>query len=52
MGENQQKLDVLKRFVKEVNGYLEKVSALESENRADLMVMFISKLNEYNVKAQ
>jgi glycyl-tRNA synthetase (class II) len=51
MGENQQKLDMLKRFVKEVNGYLEKVTALESENRADLMVMFNGKLNEYNRKA-
>jgi hypothetical protein len=51
MGENQQKLDVLKRFVKEVNGYLEKVTALEQENRADLMVMFNSKLVEYNKKA-
>jgi hypothetical protein len=40
MGENKQKVDVLKRFVREVNGYQEKVSALESENRADLMVIF------------
>lgn len=51
MGEHQQKLDVLKRFVKEVNAYLEKVSALDSENRADLMVQFNQKLVEYNVKA-
>lgn len=52
MGENQQKVDVLKRFVKEVNSYLEKVTALESENRADLMVMFNQKLVEYNKKAE
>ena len=51
MGENQQKVDLLKRFVKEVNSYLEKVSALEAENRADLMVMFNTKLIEYNNKA-
>ena len=52
MGENKQKVDLLKRFVKEVNGYLEKVSALEQENRADLMVMFNQKLNEYNKRAE
>lgn len=51
MGENLQKVDLLKRFVKEVNSYLEKVSALEAENRADLMVMFNIKLVEYNNKA-
>lgn len=52
MGENKQKLDMLKRFVKEVDGYLEKVSALEAENRADLMVMFNQKLGDYNSKAK
>ncbi len=52
MGENKQKVDVLKRFVRDVNVYLEKVSALESENRADLMVMFNQKLVEYNEKAR
>lgn len=52
MGENKQKVDVLKRFVKEVNGYLEKVSALEAENRADLMVIFNQKLVEYNKRAE
>ena len=52
MGENKQKLDVLKRFVKEVNICLEKVSALEGENRADLLVMFNGRLNEYQVQAQ
>lgn len=52
MGENKQKVDVLKLFVKEVNGYLEKVSALEAENRADLMVIFNQKLVEYNKRAE
>ena len=52
MGENKQKLDVLKRFVKEVNICLEKVSALEGENRADLLVMFNSRLTDYQVQAQ
>jgi DNA-binding ferritin-like protein (Dps family) len=52
MGENKQKLDVLKRFVKEVNICLEKVSALEGENRADLLVMFNGRLNDYQVQAQ
>ena len=52
MGENQQKVDVLKKFVREVNIYLEKVTALESENRADLMVMFNQKLVEYNEKSK
>ncbi len=51
MGENRLKLDVLKRFVKEVNIYLEKVSALEAENRADLMVMFNTRLNDYTKQA-
>ncbi len=51
MGENKQKVDVLKRFVKEVNGYLEKVTALEQENRADLMVMFNQRLVDYNKRA-
>jgi hypothetical protein len=51
MGENKQKVDVLKRFVKDVNGYLEKVTALEQENRADLMVMFNQRLVEYNKRA-
>jgi phosphoserine aminotransferase len=52
MGENQQKVDVLKKFVREVNVYLEKVTALEAENRADLMVMFNQKLVEYNDKSK
>lgn len=52
MGENKQKVDVLKKFVKDVNIYLEKVSALEAENRADLMVIFNQKLVEYNKKAK
>ncbi len=45
-------MDVLKKFVKEVNVYLEKVSALEAENRADLMVMFNNKLIQYNERAK
>ena len=52
MGENKQKLDVLKRFVRDINVFLDKVTALESENRADLMVMFNQKLVENNAKAQ
>jgi hypothetical protein len=40
-------LDVLKRFVKDVAIMLEKVSALEAENRADLLVMFNAKLTEF-----
>lgn len=51
MGENKQKGDLLKRFVREVNVYLEKVSALEAENRADLMVIFNQKLVDYNSQA-
>ena len=51
MGENKQKGDLLKKLVKDVNIYLEKVTALEAENRADLMVMFNQRLNEYNAKA-
>lgn len=47
MDENKQKVDVVKRFVKDINTFLEKVEALESENRADLMTMFIPKLEEY-----
>ena len=43
---------MLKKFVKEVNVYLEKVTALEAENRADLMVMFNQKLVEYNEKSK
>ena len=43
---------MLKKFVREVNIYLEKVTALESENRADLMVMFNQKLVEYNEKSK
>ena len=51
MGENKQKLDVLKRFVKDVTIMLEKVSALEAENRADLLVMFNGKLTELQQQA-
>lgn len=51
MDENKQKVDVVKRFVKDINTFLEKVEALESENRADLMTMFIPKLEEYTYKA-
>lgn len=51
MDENKQKVDVVKRFVKDINTFLEKVEALESENRADLMTMFIPKLEEYTQNA-
>jgi len=51
MDENKQKVDVVKRFVKDINNFLEKVEALESENRADLMTMFIPKLEEYTARA-
>lgn len=39
MEENKQKVDVVKRFVKDVSVFLEKAEAFESENRADLMTM-------------
>ena len=51
MDENKQKVDVVKRFVKDINTFFEKVEALEAENRADLMTMFNSKILEYNQKA-
>lgn len=47
MDQNKQKVDVVKRFVKDINTFVEKVEALEAENRADLMTMFNSKLGEY-----
>jgi len=47
MNENREKVDVVKRFVREVNVFVEKVEAIEAENRADLMVMFVNKLVEY-----
>ena len=40
MDENNQKVDVVKRFVKDINVFMEKVEAIEAENRADLMTMF------------
>ena len=51
MDENKQKVDIVKRFVKDINTFLEKVEALEAENRADLMTMFNMKILEYNQKA-
>jgi hypothetical protein len=51
MDQNKQKVDVVKRFVKDISNFLEKVEALEAENRADLMTMFNTKLGEYNKKA-
>jgi len=51
MDENKQKVDIVKRFVKDINTFLEKVEALEAENRADLMTMFNQKILEYNQKA-
>ncbi len=40
MDENKQKVDMVKKFVKEINTFMEKVEALVEENRADLMTMF------------
>jgi hypothetical protein len=52
MDENKQKVDMVKRFVKDINNFVEKVEALEAENRADLMTMFNNKLAEYAKKAE
>jgi hypothetical protein len=40
MDENKQKLSTVKKFLKEVNTFVENVEALEAENRADLLTMF------------
>ena len=50
MEQNKQKLDVVKRFVKEVALYLDKAEAFEAENRADLMTMLNQKWAEYKKK--
>jgi len=50
MDENNQKVDVVKKFVKDINVFMEKVEAIEAENRADLMTMFNQKLSEYTDK--
>ncbi|CDW91582.1 UNKNOWN [Stylonychia lemnae] len=50
MDENKQKVDIVKRFVKDVNVFMEKVEAIEAENRADLMTMFNQKLKEHTDK--
>ena len=42
---------MVKKFVKEINTFVEKVEALEAENRADLMTMFNVKHSEYLAKA-
>ena len=47
MLQNREKVDVVKKFVREVDVLLEKVEAVEAENRADLMVMFVQRLGEY-----
>lgn len=47
MLENQEKVDIVKRFVREVSIFLDKAEAFESENRADLMTLLNSKLVEY-----
>lgn len=52
MAQNKEKVDVLKKFVKDVAIYLEKAEAFESENRADLMTMLNSKLMEYTKKME
>jgi len=51
MDDHRQKLDVMKRFVKDISNFVEKVEALESENRADLMTMFNQKLVELSERA-
>ncbi len=48
MEQNKQKLDVVKRFVKDVQVYLEKAEAFEAENRADLMTMLNQKWIQYS----
>jgi len=50
MQKNLEKVDVVKRFVKDVNIFLEKAEAFEAENRADLMTMLNSKYVEYEQK--
>ena len=44
MQQNQQKVDIVKKFLKEISHYLEKAEAFETENRADLMTMLNQKL--------
>jgi hypothetical protein len=39
MQENHDKVDILKRFIRDVSSYLEKAEAFEQENRADLMTL-------------
>lgn len=47
MAQNKEKVDILKKFVREVALYLEKAEAFEGENRADLMTMLNGKYAEY-----
>ena len=48
MEQNKQKLDLVKKFVKDVQIYYEKAEAFEQENRADLMTMLNQKWVEYS----
>lgn len=52
MDENKQKVTIVKKFVKEIHTAVEKIEALEAENRADLMTMFNAKLVEFQKKAE
>lgn len=52
MEENKQKVDVVKRFVKDVTILLDKAEAFESENRADLMTILNQKYLEYSKKLE
>ena len=52
MDMNKIKLGVLKKFVKDLKTFVEKVEALETENRADLMTMFNIKLIEFQNKTE
>jgi hypothetical protein len=47
MKENMEKVDVVKKFVKDVSVFLEKAEAFESENRADLMTLLNPRLVEF-----
>lgn len=51
LAQNREKVDVVKKFVRDVDVLLEKVEAVEAENRADLMVMFVQRLAEFQQQA-
>lgn len=52
MEQNKQKVDVVKRFVKDTQIFLEKAEAFESENRADLMTLLNQKYLEFKHKLE